>query len=80
MTKDLKELGKEYHRRCEQYDRRICTGGVYPRTGTVMPKGSWELGEINRNAMMVLRQAIYAGTALGYDRQAVMRAIRETAS
>lgn len=48
----IAELAKEYHDRCDAFDRNICTGKN--RYGESMPVSSWQLKEVNRNSLLVL--------------------------
>ncbi len=50
--KALRELAKQYHERCEVFDRTICTG-ISPRTGDAMPVTTYEFRSINDNALRI---------------------------
>ncbi len=69
----LRELAEEYHRRCEEYDRTVCTGPL--RNGEVMPADGAELVAINKNAQYVLRRLEKQVVALGFDRRQWQKAI-----
>jgi hypothetical protein len=49
----LRELALEYHQKCEEYDRLVCTGPI--KNGSIAPIGA-EVGLICRNARKVLRE------------------------
>jgi hypothetical protein len=49
----LRELALEYHQKCEEYDRSVCTGPVI--NGSIIPMG-YEIGLVNKNAMRVLKE------------------------
>jgi hypothetical protein len=72
----LRKLADEYHERTEAYDRTVCSAKL--RDGTAMPVTPRELGLINRNALMVLRELEGRAVASGADRKALMDAIRRT--
>lgn len=50
----LKSIGAEYHRRAEEYDRKVCTGPII--NGSVMPSSNTELQLINRHARSLLME------------------------
>jgi len=50
----LHKLAEEYHTRCEDYDRRVCTGPI-GRDG-ILPMTNQEMGAINRNALAVRKE------------------------
>jgi hypothetical protein len=68
----LVELANEYHRRCEEYDRSVCTGPIV--NGAIMPATYREMGLINRNAGAVLREVMWRAEVAGFT----PRQIRET--
>jgi hypothetical protein len=72
----LLPLAKEYHERCEAYDRNVCTGGV-DRAGDARPANAHELGIINRHAMLVRRELNQRAAALGFSPEQLGRAIRK---
>jgi hypothetical protein len=49
----LRELALEYHQRCEEYDRLVCTGPI--KNGSVMPIGA-ELGLVCQNSRKVFKE------------------------
>lgn len=49
----LRELALEYHQKCEEYDRLVCTGPI--KNGSVKPIGA-ELGLVNQNARKVFKE------------------------
>jgi hypothetical protein len=54
QDKYLHSLAEEYHTRCEDYDRTVCTGQV-GRDG-ILPATNWEVRQINLNALAVLKE------------------------
>jgi hypothetical protein len=52
----LHHLAKEYHDRCEAYDRTICSGPI--GLDGVMPNGYRESGLINRNAHRIIKEIL----------------------
>jgi hypothetical protein len=48
----LEELAKEYHDKCDAYDRRRCTA-ISPRTGEPIPENFSQQAAINENAWRV---------------------------
>lgn len=69
----LYAFAKEYHDRCEAYDRTVCTGPI-GRDG-IMPANHAELGTINRNAHEVLRDVLRRAKDEGLAGEEVQRAI-----
>jgi hypothetical protein len=49
----LEELAKEYHDKCDAYDRRRCTA-ISPRTGEPIPENFRQQAAINDNARRVI--------------------------
>lgn len=74
----LYSLAREYHDRCEAFDRTVCTGGV-DRAGDVRPANHRELGIINWHAMFVRRELNQRAVALGFAPEQLWRAIRKEA-
>lgn len=74
MKPHLIELAEEYHRRCELYDRTVCTGPIRSRLG-VMPTSTQEIKLCSANAAK-----IGAELFAGYAREDVRRAIKEVES
>lgn len=72
--KQLRELGKSYHDRCESYDRTVCTG-THPKTGEAIPIHPGEYGLINQHAFAVRRSVIEEGRAKGFTELQVCQAI-----
>ena len=72
----LKSIAAEYHRRAEEYDRKVCTGPII--NGSVMPCSNAELQLINRHAhslLIELKERAY--TQFGIDYRDVSAAIRK---
>lgn len=65
----LDDLADEYHRRCEAYDRIVCTGPI--RNGEILPASSQELDRINRHAHMVRREPILRAECIRQAREQV---------
>ena len=74
----LYELAAEYERRCEAFDRTVCTGGVDER-GSVRPGDARELGIINRHARGVWDELMARAPALGFTRDELRCEIRRQA-
>lgn len=70
----LDDLADEYHRRCEAYDRIVCTGPI--RNGEVLPASHGELVRINHHAHAVRRELILRAECMGYSREQMVGAIR----
>lgn len=51
----LYDLARQYHDRCDAYDRAVCTARS-PRSGEPMPANGKELGLINKNARHVINE------------------------
>lgn len=69
----LYDLAKEYHDRCEAYDRTICTGPV-TKDG-IMPRTYSESYLIGKNARLIRQQVIELGLKLGLKEEEIDRAI-----
>ena len=69
----LRDLAREYHQRTEAYDRTVCTGPV--TADGVMPVGPVELGLINSNARVVLRELQAKATSMGHTTRELQKAI-----
>lgn len=72
----LYSLAREYHDRCEAFDRTVCTGGE-DAAGIVHPADHRELGLINANARRVLDDIKPRAAATGFSYEDLMRAIRK---
>ena len=71
----LKSIAAEYHRRAEEYDRKVCTGQII--NGSVMPSSNIEFQMINRHANSLLKELKErASIEFGIDGGEVTRAIR----
>jgi len=66
-------FAKEYHDRCEAYDRTVCTGPM-GRDG-ILPSSHIEVGQINRNALKVLDDILKRAAQEGFTREEVQREI-----
>lgn len=71
----LRELAKEYHRTCEDYDRTVCTGEM--KDGAIMPATCAEVSAISRHAQAVRNGLWKHVSPLGFNRQQWMDAIRD---
>lgn len=71
----LDDLAREYHERCEAYDRTVCTGPV-GRDG-ILPGGPGEFALINKNAHGVLTELIRRGEEQGRKRNDIVQAIQK---
>ena len=72
----LKSIAAEYHRRAEEYDRKVCTGQII--NGSVMPSSNTELQMINRHANSLLKELKErASREFGIDGCDVSAAIRK---
>ncbi|SES99813.1 hypothetical protein SAMN03159335_00737 [Burkholderia cepacia] len=69
----LDELAVEYHKRCESYDRVVCSGPVID--GSILPATSRERHLIGRNASAVRAEILHRAAVLGYSRAQVVDAI-----
>lgn len=69
----LFDLAAEYHRRCEAYDRTVCTGPV-TRDG-VLPADARQLYLINRHASTILHEIKSRATICGFTNKELMHAI-----
>jgi len=72
----LQELAKQYHDRCDAFDRLVCTGKS-PRSGEPLPINGREKGLIGRNARQVNEDIVAQGRCMGFTPRQVEDAIRE---
>lgn len=72
-TAKLYGFAKDYHDRCEAYDRTVCTGPM-GRDG-IMPASHTELGKINRYARSVLTEVLQNAEREGFNQQEVLHEI-----
>lgn len=70
----LRALAREYHDRCEAYDRTICTGGA-DAAGVVHPTDYRELGLVQRNGCAVMREVWQKAQAAGFSWRELCRAV-----
>ncbi len=68
----LYEASLRYHRVCEEYDRRVCSGPIID--GSIRPSSPWEHGLINRHALETLRSI---ALDMGIERRELVRAIQK---
>ena len=68
----ITELAKEYHDRCDAYDRQVCTGKN--RYGEPMPTTTWQHVAVNKNAYDVIKDIMTR--ANGIPKSLIMAAIR----
>ena len=72
----LKSIAAEYHRRADEYDRKVCTGQII--NGSIMPSSNTELQMINRHANSLLKELKErARIEFGIDGSEVTRVIRK---
>lgn len=71
---ELDELAEEYHRRCEAYDRVVCTGPI--REGAIMPATSRERVLISRHARELRAELLARAARMGYSAVQFGEAIR----
>ena len=72
--KYLHELAKEYHEKCEAYDRTVCTGPI-GRDG-ILPVNSHERKLICENARVLLRGLMRKAKERGIGPVLTMKAIQ----
>lgn len=77
MDRKLYDIGVNYHWECEKYDRVVCS--VRNSRGVAMPIDRLQMAKINLHARAQLREAINEGEKEGYNKEAVQKAIVETA-
>ena len=71
----LYDLAKEYHDRCEAFDRQVCTGNL-GRGGGIMPANDEETRQIGTNAILIVSLIKKKGLERGISEEAVMEAIQ----
>lgn len=71
----LGELADEYHRRCEEFDRTVCTGPI--RGGEIMPATDRERMIINRYASTLREELWHRAARMGYSLAEYGEAIRD---
>ena len=71
----LREIAKQYHDRCDLYDRSVCTG-ISPRSGEAIPVTGEERSMVNAHARQRHREAVAQGFSAGFTEQQVVRAIQ----
>lgn len=70
----LEELARQYHERCDAYDRSVCTG-FDPTSNEVIPANCRERRAVYRNALLVRADIIEQARAQGMNGEHVRRAI-----
>ncbi|KVT80614.1 hypothetical protein WK59_21520 [Burkholderia ubonensis] len=71
----LDDLADEYHRRCEEFDRTVCTGPI--REGEIMPATDRERMIINRYASTLREELWHRAARMGYSLAEYGEAIRD---
>lgn len=71
----LRQLAEEYHNRCEEYDRIVCSGTCQYDKKTAMPIGMYEEGMVRRNAHEVFQKIAVMAEREGYTSGQLRRAI-----
>lgn len=71
----LDDLADEYHRRCEAFDRTVCTGPL--RDGGIMPATHREMRIISRHACEVRAEMRQRAAGEGFAAGEMDRAIRD---
>ena len=69
----LYDFAKEYHDRCESYDRSVCTGTIGP--DGIRPASNHEFVLVNRNAAKVMKDILDRAEMQGFSRESVGIAI-----
>ncbi|RQS10091.1 hypothetical protein DIE07_14380 [Burkholderia sp. Bp9002] len=70
----LDDLADEYLRRCEAYDRIVCTGPI--REGAIMPATSRERALTSRHAHKLRAELLARAACMGYSAVQFGEAIR----
>lgn len=73
----LAAIACEYHEATEAFDLTVCTSRG--PDGTAMPADSFEMGQINRNALALHRVAREKAALLGFTAEQLQRAITDAA-
>lgn len=76
-TAELRSLASDYHRRCEEYDRTVCTGPI-KKDGGIRPANSSEFLDVNCHSRKVFKELWEKAKALGATPDEWMRAVRDT--
>lgn len=66
-------LAKEYHDRCEAYDRTVCTGPI--QDGAIMPANTCQFALINIHASAVRADIICRARVAGIKAKEMQQAI-----
>ncbi len=69
----LQGLAKQYHERCDAYDRTVCW------SGDGMPRNGRESGLVNKNARAVHADVVRQGAAMGLTEAQIIKAVQEYA-
>lgn len=73
--KNLIELSKKYHKLCDDFDKRICTGKS-EYDDSPMPATPWQRHAVTRNASQVLTEICCFGESVGLKRNEIIEYIR----
>ena len=73
----LRELGEEYHRRCDAFDVRVCTGRT--ERGISVPIDATERFLMNQNVGRVLRDVKEKAAQCGFSNHELYQAIQRAA-
>lgn len=71
----LYELASRYHRSCEEFDRKICTGPV--RYGEIYPATREEFRLINQHALQVRKAILGEAVNEGFYPAEILKAIQQ---
>jgi len=63
FSKEAYDLAEEYHRRTEEYDRKVCTGPIV--NGSIRPATGDEIASIGIHARYVYQEILRKAVALG---------------
>ncbi len=72
----LYDLAREYHKQCEDYDRKVCTGPII--NGSIMFNNEEEKSASIKNAIFVRNNLLEKAKEMGYSNSELARAIRTT--
>lgn len=73
-SESLRKLAGEYHRRCEAFDRTVCTRR---EGGRAVAANAYQLWAINGNSTRVLWHLFELAEAEGFTMKDLLSAIRE---
>ncbi len=72
----LRDIARQYHKECEEYDRLICRGG-FGKDGSAMPSCQEERGLITKHATETRRRLFNMVQEMGFTNQQFSKAIRD---